>query len=192
MEVDSDVDFLFSFDFKFVGVADGNGFRADARFFTAAGGEAGAFVGESVAFLDAANYADGEWHTYVINTKSPTAAGFADVRFSTYFGPFGGGQLIIDNVNLRPLVGLSGDYNGDGVVDAVDYTVWRDTLGQQVTPGVGADGDRNGRVEPEDYEIWRSAYGSLSTDAASVPEPNPLTLATIQLVYYALRCLRLR
>ena len=26
--------------------------------------------------------------------------------------------------------GVDGDYNGNGVVDAADYTVWRDSLGQ--------------------------------------------------------------
>ena len=28
---------------------------------------------------------------------------------------------------------ILGDYNHDGVVDAADYTVWRDTYGQSVT-----------------------------------------------------------
>lgn len=192
VEIDSTAGFLFTFDFKFVGVADGDGFRADARFFTAAGGEPGAFAGESIVFLDAADYAEGEWHTYVINTQSPANANFADVRFSTYFGPFGGGQIIIDNVNLRPLVGVSGDYNGDGVVDAADYTVWRDALGQEVTPGASADGDRNGHIDQEDYEVWRGAYGSRSTDAAAVPEPSHLALVTIQFVHYVIHCMRLR
>ena len=30
---------------------------------------------------------------------------------------------------------LPGDYNADGHVDAADYTIWRDTLGQSVTAG---------------------------------------------------------
>ena len=41
---------------------------------------------------------------------------------------------------------LSGDYNGNGIVDAADYTAWRDTLGQTVPNGNGADGDGNGFV----------------------------------------------
>ena len=31
-------------------------------------------------------------------------------------------------------VGLAGDYNHDGIVDAADYIVWRDTLGQSLVP----------------------------------------------------------
>ena len=34
---------------------------------------------------------------------------------------------------------LSGDYNGNGIVDADDYTVWRDTFGQ-IGSGLDADG----------------------------------------------------
>ena len=32
------------------------------------------------------------------------------------------------NGALKPIPVLTGDYNGDGVVDAADYTVWRDRL----------------------------------------------------------------
>ena len=31
------------------------------------------------------------------------------------------------------LVTIVGDYNHNGIVDAADYTVWRDTLGQTGT-----------------------------------------------------------
>ena len=32
-------------------------------------------------------------------------------------------------IHLVAVIGLAGDYNGDGTVDAADYTVWRDKLG---------------------------------------------------------------
>ena len=38
-----------------------------------------------------------------------------------------------------------GDYNGDGKVDAADYTVWRDTLGS--TTDLRADGNGNGSID---------------------------------------------
>ncbi len=47
-----------------------------------------------------------------------------------------------------------GDYNGDGVVDAADYTVWRDGLG---TTYVEAD-----------YDVWKTNYGA--TGSAGPPE----------------------
>jgi hypothetical protein len=77
---------------------------------------------------------------------------------------------------------LVGDYNGDGVVDAADYTVWRDTLGE-TGPGLAADGNGDLLVDAADYALWRSnfgqslASGSMSLDAAAVPEPSSLVAA---------------
>ncbi|QDU89862.1 Arylsulfatase precursor [Pirellulimonas nuda] len=50
-----------------------------------------------------------------------------------------------------------GDYNLDGAVDAADYTVWRDTLGQKVPPYTGADGNGDGVVDQADSEVWKQA-----------------------------------
>ena len=56
---------------------------------------------------------------------------------------------------------VAGDYNEDAVVDAADYTVWRDTLGQSVTAGTGADGDSNGMIEQADYAYWKAHFGNV-------------------------------
>ena len=42
---------------------------------------------------------------------------------------------------------LTGDYNGNGVVDAADYTIWRDTLGQ-MGADLPADGDAQRHDRP--------------------------------------------
>ncbi len=55
-----------------------------------------------------------------------------------------------------------GDYSQDGTVNAADYTVWRDSLGDNVTPGIGADGSGNGAIDQQDYDMWSSQYGSES------------------------------
>ena len=47
---------------------------------------------------------------------------------------------------------ILGDYNHNGVVDAADYTVWRDSLGKAVAVGVGADGNGNGLIDAGDYQ----------------------------------------
>ncbi|TWU00270.1 Exo-beta-D-glucosaminidase precursor [Botrimarina colliarenosi] len=53
-----------------------------------------------------------------------------------------------------------GDYNGDGVVNAADYTVWRDNQGAATaTPGQGADGDGDGMVDSDDHRFWADNYG---------------------------------
>jgi serralysin len=89
---------------------------------------------------------------------------------------------------------LPGDYTGDGLVDAADYTRWRDTLGG--TMDLAADGDGSGAVDPADYGVWASAYGSASPGAAhgaatqpfgAVPEPGALWLAGIGVLFARFR-----
>src|SRR5262249_39656686 len=77
---------------------------------------------------------------------------------------------------------LVGDYNGDGKVDAADYTVWRDTFGS--TTDLRANGDNSGAssgvVDQADYLIWVQNYGAAQAAglAASVPEPASIMLLT--------------
>ncbi|QDU87067.1 hypothetical protein Pla175_04220 [Pirellulimonas nuda] len=85
---------------------------------------------------------------------------------------------------------LPGDYNRDGALDAADYTVWRDALGQSVaTPGAGADGDHSGVVDIHDYAVWRGALAPPSAPAGgAVPEPSSLGLLLILFAAWRLRC----
>ena len=77
---------------------------------------------------------------------------------------------------LIPATPLAGDYNGDGVVDAADYTVWRDTNGSEVL--LAADGDGDNIVDADDYNIWVTNYGaSLPSSSVAIPEPIALVLA---------------
>ncbi|MGD9634594.1 MAG: PEP-CTERM sorting domain-containing protein [Pirellulales bacterium] len=74
--------------------------------------------------------------------------------------------------------GAAGDFNDDGVVDAADYTVWRDNLGSDNI--LGGHGDENGAslnvVDKDDYNIWKANFGytAPSPPAAAVPEPGTL------------------
>lgn len=81
-------------------------------------------------------------------------------------------------VTSLDLVGpsLPGDYNGDGFVDAADYTVWRDTDGTLVTFAYeGADGDGSGLIDAGDYAVWADNYGAGVAPTA-VPEPTAAVL----------------
>lgn len=77
--------------------------------------------------------------------------------------------------------GQRADFNGDGVTDAADYTLWRDTLG---TMRVGdefipADVDLSNEVDNGDYTIWAADYGlsgGAAPASAAVPEPISLGL----------------
>lgn len=77
--------------------------------------------------------------------------------------------------SIVPFATPPGDYNGDGTVDAADYTVWRDTQG-----------------DPAGYDTWAQNYGNTipanaaMSEAAQnpVPEPTalPLALAALAVV----------
>ena len=173
MEVESGERLTFSFDFMFSGVPSGSRFRADARFFT----ESNNFVGETVQFLDAANYEAGVWHNFTTTAVVPAGASVGDIRFSTFFGPFAAGQVLIDDVQLLRNMPISGDYNADRMVDAADYIVWRKAFGRNVVPGLSADGNHDGTVNEEDYAVWRGNFGNMLSAAqiagsAVAPEPG--------------------
>ncbi len=80
---------------------------------------------------------------------------------------------------------LPGDYNQNGIVDAADYTVWRNNLGGSTslpnddTPGVGQD----------DYARWRTHFGQTAGNGsgananAAVPEPATLALLMLAAAY---------
>ena len=60
---------------------------------------------------------------------------------------------------------LPGDYNFNGVVDAADYSVWRDTVGS--TNDLRADGSGaaagvpDGVVDELDYDFWKANFGNV-------------------------------
>jgi hypothetical protein len=81
-------------------------------------------------------------------------------------------------VNVGPITALAGDFNDDGVVDAADYTVWRDTLNS--TSDLRADANGDNLVDGGDYAMWRSNYGAMTSDlqpGKAVPEPASAVIA---------------
>jgi len=81
------------------------------------------------------------------------------------------------SINVPPPPLTTGDYNGNGTVDAADYTVWRDTFGQTAdNPGDGADGNSSGSIDSGDYQYWKDRFGNTvpmgaGSLATVVPEP---------------------
>ncbi len=98
----------------------------------------------------------------------------------------------LDNVaifgNSVPAPGTPGDFNGDGFVDAADYTVWRDNLGASDSVFAAGSADAGSSiVDAGDYQLWRSNFGATSTASASlspagVPEPGSLALVSLAIV----------
>lgn len=84
---------------------------------------------------------------------------------------------------------LAGDFNEDGVVNAADYTAWRDTLGEYGF-GLPADQDGSGLVDPADYDLWRSRLGETAS-GGDLPVPEPSGGALLAALLYAVGACRI-
>jgi hypothetical protein len=90
------------------------------------------------------------------------------------------------------------DYNGNGIVDAADYTLWRDTLGQSglglAADGTGPAGVPDGVVDQLDYDFWKANFGNHSGAGAStnttVPVPEPTTVVMLLTGMLTMCCCR--
>lgn len=94
--------------------------------------------------------------------------GAAEARLVFVFAKVGGpnGVVRIDGVSFGVAEPLAGDFNGDGLVGAADYTAWRDGLGALYTVN--------------DYQVWRDNFGASADDPAppaALPEPAGLFVA---------------
>jgi GH25 family lysozyme M1 (1,4-beta-N-acetylmuramidase) len=85
-------------------------------------------------------------------------------------------QYVVGDVGPEAPEPVTGDFNGDGVVNAADYTVWRDNFLKSVT-GHPADANKNNFIDIGDRNIWATNYGATSSAAVAVPEPTALVLA---------------
>jgi hypothetical protein len=145
------------------------------------------------------------WESELVGSAS-TGHGRYDIDFLQfeYREPWGGFQEFRNfrlghNVGDAPPATIEGDYNGDGIVDAGDYIVWRKFENTAGFPGeVLGDGDDgtetgtpDGIVDESDYDFWVSRFGATTplggSGAASgaVPEPAGLILLAVAIVFIA-------
>jgi hypothetical protein len=75
---------------------------------------------------------------------------------------------------------LPGDFNGNGIVDAADYTVWRDNLGSTSNAVLHGNGDATLGVGPGDYTLWKANFGTTALVS------GPPALITGRMLYSAL------
>ncbi len=128
----------------------------------------------------------------VLDTTPASSSWTYDQLGFMLFGSAFTGTVILDDIDVSFLdAGLPGDYSGDGVVDAADYTVWRNMLGQTGS-GLAADGNDDNVVDEADYTVWRSNYGTSLGDGSGLvltsaaPEPGTWLLAVIAVGFAAI------
>jgi hypothetical protein len=106
------------------------------------------------------------------------ASGFNDagqIAFSAFFTD-GSSGVFVSNVVANS---LPGDFNSDGIVDAADYVVWRNTSSSDQTK----------------YNTWRANFGrtgllnnaaASATGALEIPEPFSHSLLGFSLIVFGL------
>jgi hypothetical protein len=105
-----------------------------------------------------------------------------DVLTSTLLLPAFSQAILIDPAACLSCLPITGDYNDDGTVDAADYTVWRNNLGDPNESDLHNNGDGDGVTE-SDYTWWKQHYGNSNLGPggggltqSTVPEPITLTM----------------
>ena len=100
---------------------------------------------------------DGHNNGNVRELRFPSAGRRADMEH----------QRALHDGTLSVVAGLTGDFNGDGIVDPADYVTWRNGLGTTHAPA--------------DLGLWSANFGrtagSTGPLAATVPEPSTQLLA---------------
>jgi hypothetical protein len=80
---------------------------------------------------------------------------------------------------------FAGDFNADGIVNAADYTVFRDAI---AVGDLSADGDGDGKLTTADWTYWTERYGAkVAALGSSVPEPSALAMTALAFAAMARR-----
>lgn len=81
------------------------------------------------------------------------------------------------------VIALDGDYNGNGIVDAADFVIWRRAI---ATGNLAADGNHDGVINTQDYTVWRNRFGNslgTGTTVSSIPEPNAILPFSVAILW---------
>jgi hypothetical protein len=120
--------------------------------------------------IDGTSQSIGTWGslTSAAENKSPLFAGDGILQVTSFVAP----ALLV------------GDYNENGVVDAADFTLWRDVFGTSASLA-NRDPQNSGEVSSADYDSWRNNFGAARASVAAlvqlktVPEPSALIMAAV-------------
>jgi hypothetical protein len=147
-------------------------------------------------------------HTYVVNSGDFPAGDLSvvqEVRGVIFAGDFANasdqsGAMYVDRIRMEvfdneaavtpidmtnpgALVNTvtPGDFNGDGSVNAADYTIWRNNLNAATDDAINNNGDQIPGINAGDYAVWKTNFGPGGAGALAggspVPEPGTLLLA---------------
>jgi autotransporter-associated beta strand protein len=113
-----------------------------------------------------------------------------NANFTINYGDGSNDIITISNITSIDSAILIGDYNNSGTVDAADYTIWRNNVGNPGTTLQNRDPGNGGVVGPDDYDSWKSNFGAGgggSLGVTNVPEPSAMILVLLGSVGLAFR-----
>jgi hypothetical protein len=118
--------------------------------------------------------------------RANNLSGLTGANFNDYFtvtnSPGQNDYKLTSLVAATPCNKCKGDFNNNGVVDAADYVVWRNTLGSTTELAADADGSLN--ITAADLMRWTANFGSTVPGvgtSAGVPEPATALLVMLGL-----------
>lgn len=126
---------------------------------------AGEFINEGDGLLT-------DFNLYQLNLETLVGVGLVNLEIESI------------RVMLPAPEGLPGDFNNDTVVNAADYTTWRNNLGAADESSISFNGDGANGVDPNDYALWKDSFGDMAGAGAvsgAVPEPTTGVISLIVL-----------
>lgn len=72
---------------------------------------------------------------------------------------------------------VAGDYDGNGLVQANDYTTWRNAFGSRTL--LASDGNNDGVINAADYVLWRDSLAAGPGASITAPEPSAVALVAL-------------
>jgi hypothetical protein len=146
----------------------------------------------------AANTLGSDLGTVVANDVNSLYAANGDLRFNFILDGVGAVSRagFVKYINIP--AALPGDFNGDLMVDAADYTIWRDNLGAPTDGALMGAGDGHPGVDAGDYALWKTNFGlaagagaTVVASAAPVPEPSTaMIFVAFGVAWVAVNCRR--
>ncbi|MGD9633805.1 MAG: PEP-CTERM sorting domain-containing protein [Pirellulales bacterium] len=123
-------------------------------------------------FLNDGDNSLANFNLYQMNLETYVGAGLVNMEIESI------------RVMLPAPPGLPGDFNKNNVVDAADYTVWRDHLGAADEAALNGNGDGMNGVDAGDFTLWKNNFGDTpgaGALAGAVPEPTTGVMSLIVL-----------
>jgi hypothetical protein len=126
---------------------------------------------------------EGTYNRDTIATISNLAPPTSTILYVQFVGNTGNlgylNEMRIQATGVAPRI--TGDYDNNGVVDAADYVLWRNSVG---TTTVLPNDPVGGMIGTAQYNNWRSNFGKLpgggsGLGASAVPEPASLVMTLI-------------